>query len=231
MKRSLAPIAAGCAVVVLLAACSRDHGAAKATGAANQPTPTSTPVLSAIGSMIGLERALLTTQDMPNEWVMTARNGAKAGEERSNLCNTANTYTYTEKVLVQFSYTRSASEPVISHILTQYAPGDAKRALDDILHVVQTCNEWQAMGSDGKTYTSQIARLPMPDLGEQTAAFVITETQPQGETQSTLVLIRRGDVTSGLLLTKPGGGRVDTPMIERLARRADQKLAAMLRAP
>jgi hypothetical protein len=231
MKRSHVSFGAGIAVLVFLAACRGEGGETKPTPVAGPPTPSRTSVLPAVGSVTGLERALLTAQDMPSGWTLTARNAAKEGEERSSLCNTVHTYKRTEKMLVNFSSSQSATEPVVTHAVTQYEPGDAKRTLDDILQALQTCNEWQATGTDGKTYTSRLARLSMPNLGEQSAAFIVTETQPQGETVSALVLIRRGDVTSGLLVTRPGGGSVDAPMIERLARRADQKLAAMLNAP
>jgi hypothetical protein len=69
----------------------------------------------------------------------------------------------------------------------------------------------------------------MPNLGDQTASFVVQSGAPTGDTQSAIVLIRRGDVTSGLIFPEQRRTSVDSAMIERLARRADQKLAAALR--
>lgn len=236
MKRTHAAIAALLTAFALVAGCGGDKDKTASTPPTTQPTqartsqPTQAPTsgVSSVGSATALERALLAPEaDLPGGWHVSRVNGAKEREERSSLCN--NEFTYKSLNSFHVEYSRNPGEPVVGHVVTQYVPGDAKRALDDIQTMVQTCTEWQVQGADGKSYTSQLSRLQMPSLGEQTAAFVVTSGTPTGEAQSAIVLIRRGDVTTGLIFSEQRRASVDSPMIERLARRADQKLAAALR--
>jgi predicted small lipoprotein YifL len=236
MKRTHATIVAVLIALALLAGCGDKGDTAASTPPTTQPTqartsrPTQGPtsVISSVGTASALERALLAPEaDFPGGWHVSRVDGAREREEHSSLCNTQFSYKSLNSYHVEYS--RNPGEPLVGHIITQYVPGDAKRALDDIQNVVQTCSEWQVQGTDGKSYTSRISRLQMPNLGDQSASFVVESGTPTGEVQSAIVLIRRGDVTSGLIFSEQRRTSVDSPMIERLARRADQKLAAALR--
>jgi hypothetical protein len=228
MKRTHATIAAALTAFALLAGCADTKEKSASSSATAQPTQTRTAAVSTVGAATALERALLDpSQDFPGGWHVSRANGAKEREERSSLCNTVFTYTSLNSFHVEYSQRQTGQ--VVGNIVTQYAPGEAKRALDDIQTMLHTCTEWQTQGADGKSYTSRLSRLQMPNLGDQTASFVVQSGAPTGDTQSAIVLIRRGDVTSGLIFPEQRRTSVDSAMIERLARRADQKLAAALR--
>ena len=216
---------------VLLVACGKDgdQDAAKAgrtgqtggAGAAAQGTPASAAQVAA-----DVVLALLTQEDMPPEWHSTTRTTAKEGDETTRLCDKSQTYRLLGRAKVQFSHSQQPA--VIEHTVTTFAPGDAKRVLDDNLAMLDRCKEWRETGRDGVARTYRVSRLSFPEMGEQSLAMRMDIESSTGRTQLLIVLVRRGDMTTALTQTAATTGRqspsTDQALMEGLARRATARL-------
>jgi hypothetical protein len=224
------------ATLLLLAACGRDDGGrtagARATAAGTPTTAAARGAASPAAKGITdapqvLERALLRDEDLPVRFRALARGAVAAQDEASNLCNQVRTYKVSARAKAQFS-PQTTTDPVIEQTVTRWMAGDAQRSMDDLRAALQTCPEWQATGQGGTTTTYRLRPLAVPALGEQSLGVVLEVETGAGVVQNTIVIVRRGEVTSSLLFSLAGRTPADPALIELLARRADTRLAAVV---
>ena len=212
---------------LLLTGCKRndDKGAEAATPRATGSAPAARP--GGTPTSRDLARGLLSLEDLPPDWIVVKRQPPQAQDERTTLCGVEHFYGQVTKSLGEFANARSATDRVITHGATAYAPGDAKQSIDDTVALLQTCKEWQEKRPDGTIVNSRISPVTFPQLGEQSVAFRVDTDGPTGPIQLLIVVLRRGDLTSGMIATAIRDRQLDRGLVELLARRSDERLQAI----
>ena len=163
---------------------------------------------------------------MPPGWVGTERPAPQQEDEVAHVCGVVRTYKVLARAKRQFSYT--AQPLVVDHTVTAFVPGDAQRVLDDNRELLRQCAEFREISQSGvRTY--RLSPLSFPNIGDQSLAMRMDVDAASGPVQQlVLVMVRRGDVTSALAFNAPPRASIDTAMIEGLARRADERLLALI---
>ncbi len=231
MPRSLPLLA----VALLLAACSADKpralsparpSAPAATPASAEASVTSRPPAGPAAPTSGLARALLPLSELPPGFKTMDESSAQGDVDTTRYCDTTRTYRVVARARAQFG--QGPQDPVIYHIVATFAPGEAQRGLDETRELFRTCAAWQETAQDGSVISYRAALLPFPDLGDQTLAFRVDVESRSGTSQVTVVQVRRGDTTSSVLYAGLGKAAADMALLERLARRGDARLAAIM---
>ncbi len=226
---------AAAALLLLVAACAPDKpkSATRATQAPVETSvalrPSATPAAAAAGPAAPftvLARALLPLGEMPPGYKTMDESSTQGDVDTTRYCDVTRTYRVIERARAQFG--QGPQDPVIYHVVATFAPGEAQRGLDETRELFRTCSAWKETAQDGAVTSYRAALLPLAGLGDQTLAFRMDIESKEATTQITVVQVRRGDSTSSLLYASVGKAAPDMTLIERLARRGDERLAALV---
>ena len=235
-------VAALCLVLALTAACSRDGDGgekreaassdAATAGAAAGASPATSTQAPAAGGAQGqapdLSRALLTLADLPTGW-SEAQPPESEDDVNSGFCGTGSaSVTNVGKVSAEF--TGEAPGSLVAQTVSAYGVGDAKRVLDFLGETLRGCTEWRETTADGQVITYRFAPLPFPRLGDQSLTTRMKLEIGDVSVEVDIVVIRRGDIATLLahIATASGGPpNIDSTLTERVARRADARLASV----
>lgn len=232
MPRCLTLLAA---VALLLAACSSDKpralspdrpSAPAATPAPAQASVTVRPPAGPTAPATGLSRALLSPSDLPPGFRTMDESSVQGDVDTTRYCDMTRTYRVMERARAQFG--QGPADPVFYHVVATFAPGEAQRGLDETRELFRTCTSWKETAQDGSVTSYRATLLPFPDLGDQTLAFRMDIDSARGTNHVTVVQVRHGETTSSLLYAATGNAATDMALIERLARRGDERLVATM---
>ena len=227
--------------IALLGACSRNDDRASSTQAtppantsAASPQAASTGTAGATAAAspraaVDVSRALLTLDDLPAGWTSVEAPPSDSDLD-TGFCG-AGSAPVTRLGRAAAEFEAAASGLIVTQIVAAYAPGDAKRVMDFLRDTLKGCTEWRETDAEGREFVYRFASLPFPRLGEQTLAVRMNVEAPGGSVQTDLVIVQRGDAATLLanIASGPrGGASVDSTLTERLARRADARLAAVV---
>ena len=236
-------VAALCLVIALTAACSKDgDGGEKREAASSIDTATAGTAASASpaagtqappaaagaqGQTPDLSRALLTLADLPTGW-SEAQPPESEDDVNSGFCG-AGSASVTNVGKVSAEFTGETAGSLVAQSVSAYAAGDAKRVLDFLGETLRGCTEWRETTADGQVITYHFAPLPFPRLGDQSLTTKMKLEIGDVWVEVDMVVIRRGDIATLLahIATASGGPpNIDSTLTERVARRADARLAS-----
>lgn len=191
-------------------------------------TPTATTGATAPGaataqSGVNVTPALLALDDLPAGW--TQAPSSPESDEDAQICDVRPS---DDKPLnrAKIDFARGQLNAV-SHSVASFAPGQAEAAFNRVTSILSRCTEWT--DPDGTRY--RLATQTAPRLGDQSYAFRLSADTANLSIAADLVYIRRGDLIASLgnIAVGQGSATADPALTEQLARRADQKLAAIAR--
>jgi hypothetical protein len=127
---------------------------------------------------------------------------------------------------VSVRYQRSEFGPFLAHTIGSFEPGAARRYMSDV-SVAASCGTWDQYDESGNLENYTIARVDAPNVGEESAHYLVDVRTTAATAQLDIFLSRRGDIVN--LVTHLGFPTVDQEATLREARLADQKVARVLR--
>lgn len=217
-------------LVVFLAACSGGSQQAEPSGAAGDAT-SSAPVVDA-GSDGDVEpkAALLTLEDMPAGWTEGAPIGgaqfpARAPDARLNvpMCGSEPLEGWDSIADGSANFAAGEKGPFVVHSVRVYEDEHATEAMNAFEEARESCDEWTDENT-GVSYRHEA--LSFPSYGDQTAAERISGQGEQLNLRGNIVVWRRGNVLSTLLLATESGPP-DDKRFQSIAETADKRLADM----
>lgn len=197
-------------------AASNEHAQTAATA------PSATPRPQDADKAAVLNRALLTIDDLPAGWSASADAGP--GED-AGVCN--KTLADNSLARVGASFAAGDDGPFVVHAVSAYSAGEAKRFIDGVRQALASCTEWTSP-NEGGDIRWKVEPLSFASFGEDTvAAKLSSEDSTLGALLAQIVLVRRGDFVMIVGQFGVGGAVLDAAELERLVRRADERLAAI----
>lgn len=206
--------------------------ATSTAAAARTATPTATAAATAAASATApavqsgpnVTPALLAQEDLPAGWVLVP--STPDSDEDAQICNVRPA---DDKPLsrgkVDFTHNQLN---VITHSVAAFTAGQAEAAFTRVTGALSRCNEW-TNPDNGLLY--RVTPTTAPRLGDQAYAYRLSTSQGNLSIVAEVIYIRRGDFISSLgqIVVGQGNVTVDGALTEQLARRADEKLAALTR--
>ena len=204
-----------------------DRASAVGTPAQSAQTSASTPAPTPVRGALEVRKALLTLEDMPTGWSVKE---SKPSESTGEICG-KKVFEVVSTAKADIDFEKDAFTTV-TQAIRAYDSGEAKQGLDNALKVFETCKEWTDTAKDGSVTTYKLTPLSFPKLGDQTVALRLNLSNPPVVAQVDAVYVRRGDVVIIVGYTAGGLGvaRGDPEALERIARKADERLAAFIAA-
>ncbi|WP_344632825.1 sensor domain-containing protein [Streptomyces glaucosporus] len=95
-----------------------------------------------------------------------------------------------------------ADAPPGSLVLTSHTAGDARAWLDDLRKALSECEGFTATSRRGWTYRFTVKPLPPPDAGDESVAYVLTNTSDIGGKGNVMTVVRTGSVLASYLLSR-----------------------------
>jgi hypothetical protein len=190
-----------------------------------------------------LTKALFTLSDLPDgPWELEppdtpstpqpARTSTPTSATGSQQIITSNTVTFyrvptIREAEVNFRY-RDAAMPRLEHLVATYTPENAALLMQGQRDVVPTA---QAFAAGVPGWKDRTTVLPLPALGDETAAWRMAGEQDGRASDLITIVIRRKTTLCFLTFydERPTGADLDLGMVERLARTADAKLAKVVK--
>jgi hypothetical protein len=217
-----------CAVVVLaLAGCGSSGGKTTTEAATTTPAAaTQPPAENARAMQTRLEDAVLTSHAVGPGWTVAPPDQVAPVKE---YCNRT-----LAKGLKPYAQTRVAFRQRFGSAVTQdlwaYTGDGAKRVIDDFRSLTESCPSWKSSPEIGRTVAYTMKPLETARLGDDTVAARLSSSNTFGGFQVVhsfvAVMIRRENVIDLVTQTANSGLFMSKSEVERLARRADRRLAA-----
>ena len=185
---------------------------------------------------VDLTPALLTVEDFPRGWSSglgaLGSIDAPGSQGAEPPCGAAPDEGPEPIARAEAGFQRGQLGPFVVQTVTLSEPEDAAQTMAALRSVSLPC-DWE-VPVDGSTMLLHLAQGPDLALGEETVSWELDGTLDFGAFQAVLhgqvVYIRRGGAISTVMhfTAALGAAAVDTALTERLARRADERLAALV---
>lgn len=121
-------------------------------------------------------------------------------------------------------FTRGRFGPSVAHAAVIFAPDEAARAMTYLRDTFDRCRDLAGLGDQ-----IGVAVLALPALGDESFALRLEATSGRRVMRFDVAAARRGDALFLLaLIGGRDGEHLDLDFIERLARIADERLAALV---
>ncbi len=191
---------------------------------------------------VDVEQALLTLEDMPTGWT-TSPDAGEEDEGAAEFCDGLDITDDEPDAEAEASFEGSEMGPFVSHAVARFDGGGATR-FAQLRQAIDGCGDFDTTDEEGNTLTGRLSAVSFPEFGEESLAVrlsgtVTTVADPDfGELEfpmaADLIFFRQGDVVAGLFHIAidtsafgGGGGGLDSTITEDLARKAEEKLAAV----
>jgi hypothetical protein len=193
------------------------------TAAEQPPAPAATVVRT---TQTRLEDGVLTSRVVGSDWKVVRPDEVAPVKE---FCNRP-----LADGLKPFAQTRAAFKHRFGSAVTQdlwaYAGDGAQRVISDFRSVISDCPSWDATPELGRTVKYTLRPLDVAKLGDDTVAARLHFSNTFGgievDHSAIAIMIRRGNVIDLLTETANAGLFVAKGDAEKLAERADRRLAA-----
>ncbi len=172
--------------------------------------------------------ALLTLEDLPGEW--TEEPAAEEDDgDTSFLCGVGSPSNLSGATDAgRASFTQGWMGPQLYQVVSRTP--DAAAVIEGIRNLSVPC-EWTETDDEGDHTTWTMDVLPFPSFGDETLAFRLsTALDDIAFLETDIVIIRRGDVVSVLLIISIGvlsPPEPQTALLESLAAQVDKRLVAV----
>jgi hypothetical protein len=201
----------------------KSAGSTTQTAAEQQPAPAANVVRK---TQTRLEDAVLTSRAVGADWNVVRPDEVAPVKD---YCNRP-----LADGLKPFAQTRAAFRHRFGSAVTQdlwaYAGDGAGRVIDDFRSVIADCPSWEATPELGRTVKYTLRPLDVAKLGDDTVAARLRFSNTFGGIEvdhSTIaIMIRRGNVIDLVTETANAGLFMAKSDAEKLAERADRRLAA-----
>ena len=211
------------AAAFALAACGGGGKSSHTTTAAEQPPSPAANVVRK--TQTRLENGVLTSRSVGADWSVVRPEEVAPVKE---FCDRP-----LANGLKPFAQTRAAFRHKFGSAVTQdlwaYAGDGAQRIIDDFRSMIDDCPSWDATPEVGRTVKYTLRPLDVDKLGDDTVGARLHFSNSYGGIEvdhSTIaIMIRRGDVIDLVTQTANAGLFMAKGDAEKLARRADRRLA------
>jgi hypothetical protein len=218
----------GAAVVLALAGCgssssSKSASSTAQTAAEQQPAPAANVVRK---TQTRLEDAVLTSKAVGPDWKVVRPSEVAPVKDFCNrpLANGLKSFAQTNAAF------RHRFGSAVTQDLSAYAGDGAQRIIDDFRSVITDCPSWDATPELGRTVKYTLKPLDVAKLGDDSVGARLRFTNTFGGIEvdhSTIaIMIRRGNVINFLTETANAGLFMAKDETEKLAEKADRRLAA-----
>jgi hypothetical protein len=216
----------GAAVVLALAGCGssgKSAGSTAQTAAEQQPAPAANVVRK---TQTRLEDAVLTSKAVGSDWKVVRPSEVAPVKDYCNrpLANGLKPFAQTTAAF------RHRFGSAVTQDLWAYAGDGAQRVIDDFRSVISDCPSWDATPELGRTVKYTLTPLDVAKLGDDSVAARLHFSNTFGGIEvdhSTIaIMIRRGNVINLLTETANAGLFMAKGETEKLAEKADRRLAA-----
>jgi hypothetical protein len=109
-------------------------------------------------------------------------------------------------------------------LLAAHAPGDAGRIMADLAQAVKTCGAFKGTDGNGKSASFTVRAAKAVDAGDDSVAYVLTDTGDKKSGSATVTVVRSGGCIETYLTARTGGGAGTLPVA--VARKQDEKVKA-----
>ncbi|HEV2071579.1 MAG TPA: hypothetical protein VGR26_17455, partial [Acidimicrobiales bacterium] len=191
---------------------------------------------------VDVEQALLALEDMPTGWT-TSPDAGEEDEGAAEFCAGLDITDDEADADAEASFQGSEMGPFVSHAVARFDGGGDTR-FAQLRKAIDGCGDFDITDEEGNTLTGRLSAVSFPEFGEESLAVrlsgtVTTVADPDfGELEfpmaADLIFFRRGDALAGLFHLAidtsafgGGGGGLDSTITEDLARKAEEKLAAV----
>ncbi len=191
---------------------------------------------------VDVEQALLTLEDMPTGWT-TSPDAGEEDEGAAEFCDGLDITDDEPDAEAEASFEGSEMGPFVSNAVARFDGGGATR-FAQLRQAIDGCGDFDTTDEEGNTLTGRLSAVSFPEFGEESLAVrlsgtVTTVADPDfGELEfpmaADLIFFRQGDVVAGLFHIAidtsafgGGGGGLDSTITEDLARKAEEKVAAV----
>lgn len=215
-------------LAMFLAACSGGSQQAESSGSAADAASSDAVVDTGSDGDVGPKAALLTLEDMPAGWTEGAPIGGdqfptRAPDARLNvpMCGSEPLEGWDSIADGSANFAAGEEGPFVVHSVRVYEDDHAREAMNAFEEARDSCEEWTNERTD-VSYRHEA--LSFPSYGDQTAADRISGQGEQLSLRGNIVVWRRGNVLSTLLLATES----DSPNDQRfqsMTETADQRLA------
>ncbi|SEG35883.1 hypothetical protein SAMN05216223_104513 [Actinacidiphila yanglinensis] len=113
-------------------------------------------------------------------------------------------------------------------LIASHAPGDAQKVMASVRRALTGCTSFEGRDQDGTMTSFRITRGPAVKVGDESVAYVMTDTADKKTGAALVTVVRTGDTVTSYLSTKAAGGAGQPPL--EVARKEDQKLRTALAA-
>lgn len=218
----------GLLLAVFLAACSGGSQQAEPSGSAADATSSDEVEDGGSGGDVDPKAVLLTMEDMPAGWTEGAPIGGdqfptRAPDARLNvpMCGSEPLEGWDSIADGSANFAAGEKGPFVVHSVRVYEDEHATEAMNAFEEARDSCDEWTNERTD-VTYRHET--LSFPSYGDQTAAERISGQGEQLSLRGNIVVWRRGNVLSTLLLATESGSP-DDKRFESMTETADKRLA------
>jgi hypothetical protein len=111
-------------------------------------------------------------------------------------------------------------------LIASHAPGDAQKVMTAVRSALATCTGFDGRDGTGARTPFRITRGPAVKVGDESVAYLMTDTADKKTGAALVTVVRTGDTVTSYLSTKAEGGAGQVPL--EVARKQDQKLRAAL---
>lgn len=172
--------------------------------------------------------ALLTLEDLPGDWTEEPAEEEEDGDT-SFLCGVGSPSNLSGATDVgRASFTQGGLGPVFYQLVSRTS--DAAAVMEGVRNLPVPC-EWTETDDAGDVTTWTMDVLPFPSFGDESLAFRLgTALDDIAFLETDMVIIRRGDVVSVLLIISIGvlaPPEPQTALLESLAALVDERLVAV----
>jgi hypothetical protein len=208
------------AVLLAVTGCG-NGGEETSTAAVKQP-----PAKKVRATQTRLEDAVLTSRAVGRGWTVAPPDQVAPVKQ---YCNRP-----LGKELKPFAQTRVAFRQLYGSAVTQdlwaYSGDGAERVIDEFRSLTDSCPSWKTSPEIGRTVMYTMAPLEVDEFGDDTVGARLRSANAFGGIEVVhsfiAVMIRRGNVIDLVTQTANSGLFMSKAEAEKLARRADRRLAA-----
>lgn len=122
----------------------------------------------------------------------------------------------------------AAPDEIDQMLIASHAPGDAQKVMAALKGALATCTAFEARDQNGTRTPFRVGRGPAVKVGDESVAYVMTDTADKKTGAALVTVVRTGDTVTSYLSTRTEGGAGQVPL--EVARKEDQKLRAALAA-
>jgi hypothetical protein len=162
--------------------------------------------------------ALLSVADLPTGWALEVR-GPQGSQD--SICGTSFDVTDGGAAAPRIFFSKVPDGDYLAQTLVAFPEGGAAAQLDRLRGLIDGCNEWTTVQSDGSEQAWTLSRATLPEIGDEMVAFSLSATVGQLPLETTQVVIRSGDVLNTVAYIS---GQDTQQRVQPIAEIADRKV-------